>query len=105
MRDWLKMSGAATRDLDRLEEKTRSFHLSEGQIRQVYPAPVTKALLPVSMATKLKTCVGKAKSIDVNQNSHFTIEVSLAVKICLILKIALWSLAWALRKDKTLPGN
>ena len=59
MRDWLKMSGAATSDLDRLEEKTRSFHLSEGQIRHVYPAPVLKALLPVSVATKLKTCVGK----------------------------------------------
>ena len=61
MRNWLKMSGAATSDLDRLEEKTRSFHLSEGQIRHVYPAPVLKALLPVSVATKLKTCVGKAK--------------------------------------------
>ena len=62
MRDWLKMSGAATSDLDRLEEKTRSFHLSEEQIRHVYPAPVLKALLPVSVATKLKTCVGKGCS-------------------------------------------
>ena len=61
MRDWLKMSGAATSDLDRLEEKVRSFHLSEGQIRHVYPAPVLRALLPVSVATKLKTCVGKTQ--------------------------------------------
>ena len=71
MRDWLKMSGAATSDLDRLEEKTRSFHLSEGQIRHVYPTLVLKALLPVSVATKLKTCVGKGRSLCMSANIIF----------------------------------
>ena len=77
MRDWLKISGAATSDLDRLEEKTRSFHLSEGQIRHVYPAPVLKALLPVSVATKLKTCVGKAKCMlrALDMDHQCTVEV------------------------------
>ena len=78
MRDWLKMSGVATSDLDRLEEKTRSLHLSEGQIRHVYPAPVLKALLPVSVATKLKTCVGKVISMLRALYRHCTVEISLA---------------------------
>ena len=91
MRDWLKMSGAATSDLDRLEEKTRSFHLSEGQILHVYPAPVLRALLPVSVATKLKTCVGKAKCMRmlraINQNGHFTENILFVGYVFLFLDL------------------
>ena len=79
MRDWLKMSGAATSDLDRLEEKTRSFRLSEGQVRDVYPAPVLKALLPVSVATKLKTCVGERSLI-----MNFVVVLSLSLSLSLL---------------------
>ena len=92
MRDWLNMSGAATSDLDRLEEKTRSFHLSEGQIRHVYPVPVLRALLPVSVATKLKTCVGKTKGVlralDMAMDRHFPLEVG---HVVLVLS---WDILW-----------
>ena len=59
MRAWLNISGAAEADLDSLEEKARSFHLSEDQIRDMYPLPLLQALLPVSIASQLKTCIGK----------------------------------------------
>ena len=60
MREWLNISGAAEADLDSLEEKTRSFHLSEVQIRDIYPLPLLQALLPVSIASQLKTCIGES---------------------------------------------
>ena len=60
MREWLTVSGAAEEDLDSLEEKARSFHLSEGKIRDKYPLPLLQALLPVSIASQLKTCIGES---------------------------------------------
>ena len=59
MRDLLKMSGAATSDINRLEAKARSYELSEGQIRDVYPLALLKAVFSASVATKMKTCVGE----------------------------------------------
>ena len=59
MRDLLKMSGAATSDINHLEAKARSYRLSEAQIRDVYPLPLLKAVFPSSVATKMKTCVGQ----------------------------------------------
>ena len=59
MRDLLKMSGAATSDINHLETKARSYELSEGQIRDVYPLALLKAIFPASVATKMKTCVGE----------------------------------------------
>ena len=59
MRDLLKVSGAATRDINHLEAKARSYRLSEAQIRDVYPLPLLKAVFPASVATKMKTCVGQ----------------------------------------------
>ena len=59
MRDLLKMSGAATSDINNLEAKARSYELSEGQIRIVYPLALLRAVFPASVATKMKTCVGE----------------------------------------------
>ena len=56
------MSGAATSDMNRLEAKARSYELSEGQIRDVYPLALLKAVFSASVATKMKTCVGEWES-------------------------------------------
>ena len=63
MRDWLKMSGAETSDLDRLEEKAREYELSEGAIRQAYAESALETLLSPSVAKNLKTCVSKCCSL------------------------------------------
>ena len=59
MREWLTMSGTPDSSLDTLENKLRTLHLSEGQIRHSLTEPILKAILPGSVGIKLKTCIGK----------------------------------------------
>ena len=59
MREWLKMSGTPNSSLDTLENKLRTLHLSEAQIRNSLTEPILKAILPGSVGIKLKTCIGE----------------------------------------------
>ena len=58
MREWLTMSGTPDSSLDTLENKLRTLHLSEGQIRHSLTEPILKEILPGSVGIKLKTCIG-----------------------------------------------
>ena len=53
------MSGTPDSSLDTLENKLRTLHLSEGQIRNSLTEPILKAILPGSVGVKLKTCIGE----------------------------------------------
>ena len=59
MREWLTMSGTPESSLDTLENKLRTLHLSEGQLRNSLTEPILKAILPGSVGVKLKTCIGE----------------------------------------------
>ena len=59
MREWLTMSGTPDSSLDTLENKLRTLHLSEAQIRNSLTEPILKAILPGSVGIKLKICISK----------------------------------------------
>ena len=68
------MSGTPDSSLDTLENKLRTLHLSEGQIRNSLTEPILKAILPGSVGVKLKTCIGEIGQPVVILLAHVYVE-------------------------------